>query len=326
MTPVVDCEATVNQAKDAPAISVVISTRNHAQYLGATLAAIESQTEADLELVIVDNASTDRTELVMAEFLEVTSRPVRYIRLTADHGPAVGRSTAMDHVRGRFVAFTDSDCVPSPAWLESAVAAFDAEAVGIVQGRTACLDQAPPLFSHYIDTPRFDSSFSTSNVVYRAAAISRHRFDPACGYWEDTDIGFRVRADGWSAAFAPDALVYHQVVPQSAIKWLLWPRRYANWPAKAARFPEFRRTLFLGLWVNPLHAAFDVALVGAVLLLFGRRRAGIALTIPYVVAFARTRGLRGRAPVVKAALYVLRDGVAFSSLVAGSIRSRSVVL
>jgi GT2 family glycosyltransferase len=206
------------------------------------------------------------------------------------------------------------------------VAAFASDEVGIVQGRTACLEAAPPLFSHYIETPRFDSSFSTSNVVYRAAALDRHRFDPACGYWEDTDIGFRVRADGWRAEFAPDALVYHQVVPQSLMKWLLWPRRFGNWPAKAARYPEFRRTLFLGVWVNPLHAAFDLALVGVVLMLSGRRRAGIALTIPYVIGFARARGLRGRAPVVKAALYVLRDGVAFSSLVAGSVRNRSVVL
>ena len=107
------------------------------------------------------------------------------------------------------------------------------------------------MFSHFIETRRFDSSFSTSNVVYRRAALDGHRFDAHCSYWEDTDLGFRVRNDGWDFAFADDALVYHQVVPQTAPAWLLWPRRYANWPAKTARYPEFRNTLFLRVWGRP---------------------------------------------------------------------------
>jgi hypothetical protein len=216
--------------------------------------------------------------------------------------------------------------VPSPKWLEAALVAFAVDEVGIVQGRTECAEPRAPLFSHFIETRRFDSSFSTSNVIYRRAALNGHRFDRSCTYWEDTDLGFRVRADGWQVEFARDALVYHQVVPQSALRWLLWPRRYSNWPAKAARYPEVRRTLFLGTFVDPVHACFDLAVVGLAVAALGRRRAGFALMVPYLVAFARTRSLKGRVPGVKAALYVVRDGVAFSALVAGSLRYRTVVL
>jgi glycosyltransferase involved in cell wall biosynthesis len=312
---------------ETPVVSVIVSTRNHAQYLGATLAAIEAQTYRELELVLVDNASTDETQTVVREFLARTTRPVTYLRFTSDHGPAVGRSAALERARGEFVAFTDSDCVPSPGWVAAAVAAFAAgEQVGIVQGRTECYEPTSPMFSHFIETLHFDSSFSTSNVIYRRAALDGHRFDGTCAYWEDTDLGFRVRNDGWDFAFADEALVYHQVVPQTALGWLLWPRRYANWPAKTARYPEFRNTLFLRVWVDPMHAWFDLALVGAVATAVGRRRLGLSLLVPYVVSFARTRGLRGRAPVVKAGLHVLRDGVAFSALIAGSVRHRSVVL
>ena len=60
----------------------------------------------------------------MRGFLARTTRPVTYLRLTADHGPAVGRSTALERVRGELVAFTDSDCVPSPGWLVAATDAF----------------------------------------------------------------------------------------------------------------------------------------------------------------------------------------------------------
>ena len=253
MTPSLALELSANDAPDAPAVSVVVSTRNHARYLGDTLDAIEAQSLHDLELVLVDNASSDETQTVVRDFLDRTTRPVTYLRFTADHGPAVGRSAALERVRGEFVAFTDSDCVPSAGWLDAAVRAFAArdEAVGIVQGRTECYEPTSPMFSHFIETRRFDSSFSTSNVVYRRAALDGHEFDRRCSYWEDTDLGFRVRADGWRVAFADDALVYHQVVPQTVLEWLLWPRRYANWPAKAARYPEFRRTLFLRVWVDP---------------------------------------------------------------------------
>ncbi len=326
MTPALALDVSVNASADAPTVSVVVSTRNHARYLGATLAAFAAQSRDDAELIVVDNASTDHTEPIVRAFLEQTTRPVTYLRFVSDQGAAVGRSVALDRVRGQFVAFTDSDCVPSEQWLQATIDAFAADEIGIVQGRTECLSASAPMFSHFIETHRFDSSFSTSNVTYRRTALNGHRFDRDCVYWEDTDLGFRVRADGWRATFAADAVVYHQVVPQSPLRWVLWPRRYRNWPSKAARYPEFRRTLFLGIWVQPLHACFDLALIGAAIAAGGRRRMGATLAVPYLVAFARSRGLRGRAPVAKAALYVTRDAVAFCSLLVGSVRNRTVVL
>jgi hypothetical protein len=84
--------------------------------------------------------------------------------------------------------------------------------------------------------------------------------------------------------------------------------------------------LFLRLWVRPLHACFDVAVAGALTAVVGRRRRALLLLVPYALAFAGARGLRGRAPVLKVLLYLARDVVALGSLVAGSIRYRRVVL
>jgi hypothetical protein len=61
-------------------------------------------------------------------------------------------------------------------------------------------------------------------------------------------------------------------------------------------------------------------------MMFGRRRLAVLLCIPYVVAFARARSVRGRAPLMKVVLHAARDGVASVSLLAGSIRYRRVVL
>ena len=182
-----------NQVEARPRVSVVVSTRNHARYLGDTLRGFEAQAFADADLVVVDNASTDDTQSVMTEFLARTTRPVRYVRFAADQGPANGRNHGLGLARGEYVAFTDSDCVPSPQWLRTALDAFTSAEIGIVQGRTECAGDNAPMFSHFIETRRFDGSFSTSNVVYRRRALGDHAFDRACAYWEDTDLGCRVR-------------------------------------------------------------------------------------------------------------------------------------
>lgn len=305
-------------------VSVVVSTRNRGDLLSDTVAAVEAQRGVDHELIVVDNASSDGTETLMRAIVARAAIPVTYVRLVHDVGPAEGRNVGLSEAAGSFLAFTDSDCIPATTWLAAALAGFASPTVGIVQGRTTGASASPPFFSHFIETPTLDGSFSTSNVVYRREALGEHRFDPACAYWEDTDLGWRVRGEGWDVAFAPDALVRHQAIEVGMLRWLLWPRRYSCWPAKARRYAGFRRHLFLGVWVRPIEASFQLALLG---LLVGRRwRGANLLVVPYVVLFARTRGLRGRVPPVKALLHVGRDAVATGTLVIASARHRSVVL
>jgi len=313
------------QRATAPLVSVVISTRNHAALLPNTIHAVLTQDMVDpIELIVVDNASTDETASVMRWALQWAPRPSTYVRLHRDLGAAGGRNVGIAFAHGAFIAFTDSDCTPSARWLRNALQGFADPQVGIVQGRTVPARTGTPLFEHHIETREIDGHFSTSNVVYRRQALDGRRFDPACWYWEDTDLGWRVRRSGWKSAFAGDAVVAHAVIPLSPLRWMLWPRRYANWPAKAARYPEFRRHLFLRTWVRPLHLLFDLALLGLVLARW--RPVGLLLTAPYAVAFARTRGLRGRFPPAKLGAYLAADIVSFCSLVAGSIRYRSLVL
>jgi len=318
---------TVNHQDLHPKVSVVVATHNHGRYLGDALEGIAAQEAVDIELILVDDASTDDTERVVREFAAHTDIRFTYVRLPRHGGKAVARNRGIDLAGGEFCAFTDADCVPDPRWVVRATERFDRRpALGMVQGRTECREQHPEMFSHFIETLRFDGSYSTSNIVYRRSAIGGHRFDSSRSYWEDTELGFQVRSDGWEVDFARDALVYHQVVPQSVATWLMWPKRYANYPAKVARYPEFRRTLFLKTWVRPLHACFDLAVGGVLALLFGRRRLAVLMCTPYAVAFTCARGVGGRAPLIKVILHLARDVVASGSLLAGSIRYRRVVL
>jgi GT2 family glycosyltransferase len=228
------------------------------------------------------------------------------------------------NARGKVVAFTDSDCVPTRDWLSSLVRRFT-ESVGVVQGRTlAHPAQSQPLFNHFIETLDFDGSYSTSNVAYlKEAVVGSGGFDPGCSYWEDVDMGWRVHRAGWRAVFAPDALVYHQVIRLSATGWLLNAWRYHVWPAKAARYPEFGQYLFCRVWSNPLHPLFQAFVVG--IALGARRRPFLLLTLPYLL-FPFRRRLIGRQPLLRATAHLVRDGVALAALVTGSVRFRRLVL
>ncbi|HZQ49654.1 MAG TPA: glycosyltransferase family A protein [Candidatus Dormibacteraeota bacterium] len=320
----------------APLVSVVVSTRNHARTLQNTIDGVMRQDiQAPIELIIVDDASTDPTPAVLRENVARAPRPLVYARLPRQQGPAGGRNAGLNLARGRFIAFTDSDCTPEPQWLRKAVEGFAEAGVGIVQGRTEAASDRPPFFAHYIVTTKLDGSYSTSNVIYRREALGDLRFDPACTYnhngrpdsrffWEDVDLGWRVLATGWSARFAEEAVVRHEVIPLRPRQWVMWPEHYALMPAKVARFPGFRRHLFLRTWVSPLNFWFDVALLGVIAAPF--LPLTLLLVLPYGVEFIRNRGIGGSFPPAKVAMYLAWDAVALWSLAGSSLRNRALVL
>ncbi len=309
----------------APRASVIVPTHDRRNLVLQALEAIAAQQDVAFEVIVVDDASSDGTfDAVVARAAEL-GLAGRIVRLGHCGGPAGARNAGLLHARGEIAAFTDSDCLPDAGWLAAGIAAI-APGIDLVQGRTEAPPGARiPFFNHFIETKRLDGHYSTSNLFYRReAVIAAGGFDGRCDYWEDTDLGYRVRRLGGGERFEPAAVVYHQVMPLSPLAWVGWPRRLGNWPAKAARYPEFRRHLVLRLWADPLLALFELGLVGIALARW--RRWSLALTLPYLAAFARQRRPGGRWPLVKVLAYVAWDTVALGALLAGSIRHRSLVL
>jgi GT2 family glycosyltransferase len=309
-------------------VSVIVPTRNREGLLADTIAGLFQQRLGShrFEIIIVDNASQDGTSAMLREAADASPTPFRAIRLATDSGPAVARNVGVLEARGGIIAFTDSDCVPTHDWLRGCLDALKDPEVGVVQGMTLpSPGQDQPLFNHFIETKRFDGSFSTSNVAYRRAAVEEAGgFDPECIYWEDVDLGWRVSRLGWKSVFAEGALVHHQVLRVSAWQWLTHARQFYNWPAKAARYPEFRQGLFLGVWVQPWHAVFQAAVLGVVL--GTRRREFLLLAVPYLVMSPLRRRPTGRWPALKLLAHFTRDAISSAATVAGSIRFRSPVL
>jgi glycosyltransferase involved in cell wall biosynthesis len=92
----------------AVSVSVVIPAYNAEQYIRAAIQSAQAQTLPDIEIVVIDDASTDRTPSVVQELARRDAR-VRYSRMATNSGPAASRNQGLTLARGEWIALLDAD-------------------------------------------------------------------------------------------------------------------------------------------------------------------------------------------------------------------------
>ena len=89
-------------------VSVITASYNCAKFIEESIKSVLNQTYDNLELIIVDDCSTDNTEEIVNEYIKKDSR-IKFYRLNNNSGAAVARNKGLDEATGRFIAFLDSD-------------------------------------------------------------------------------------------------------------------------------------------------------------------------------------------------------------------------
>ncbi|HEY2324319.1 MAG TPA: glycosyltransferase family A protein, partial [Thermoanaerobaculia bacterium] len=107
-------------------VSVVIPSYNYARYLGEAIDSALAQTLPPLEVIVVDDGSTDETSEVLATYAD----RIRVLR-QKNSGVAVARNSGIAAAHGEYVAFLDADDIWLPRKLELQMARFD-ESIGLV--------------------------------------------------------------------------------------------------------------------------------------------------------------------------------------------------
>lgn len=101
-----------------PTVSVVVPAYNRARVLPRAIESVLDQTLSDVEVIVVDDASTDDTAEVVQRF---DDERVCYVRHDENRGGSAARNTGIDHTDGEFVAFLDSDDAFHPTKLQRQV-------------------------------------------------------------------------------------------------------------------------------------------------------------------------------------------------------------
>jgi glycosyltransferase involved in cell wall biosynthesis len=129
----------------APLISAIICTHNREEYLGAAIDSLLAQTLDNYEIIVVDNASTDRTAEIAKARVNHTSgtasgtAQVRYI-YEPKLGLSVARNRGSSEAKGAILAYLDDDAEASVGWLAELVAVFEQnERVAIAGGKVTLI-------------------------------------------------------------------------------------------------------------------------------------------------------------------------------------------
>ena len=202
-------------------VSVVIPTFNRAYCIETSIRSVLQQTHGDLEVIVVDDGSTDDTQEVVKQ---IGDSRVRYVR-QSNAGACVARNHGVDLAKGDIVAFQDSDDLWLPTKLEKQVAALQATgadystcrmsvrlrgmadddpAVQIVPPQDLCetdMNLASLMEKNYV---------STQMLVGKKTVFLAERFDPKMPRMQDWDLALRLMPK-YTLAFVDEVLVVHIV-------------------------------------------------------------------------------------------------------------------
>jgi glycosyltransferase involved in cell wall biosynthesis len=125
-----------------PTVSVVIPTYNAARYVGAAVDSVLGQTFRDVEILVVDDGSTDGTRALLSRY----GTAIRYLR-QENGGVSAARNRGIQESRGRYVGFLDADDTWFPEKLDRQIAALESSSLhrACYSAHVICSEALTPL-------------------------------------------------------------------------------------------------------------------------------------------------------------------------------------
>lgn len=227
-------------------VSLILPVLNGERTLKACLDSVFAQDFplARLEVIVVDNGSSDRTKEIINAF------PVKYVFLAKPSIPAA-RNAGIQAARGEIIAFTDCDCVLEENWLARIVEAFDAEKVGAVGGKILTFPSRNAV-AQYIDRKKYKSQYgqqdsidyfipwiATGNAAFRRSILEKlGGFDTAFTRQSDVDLTTRIVLAGYEIKYCETAIIFHQERKSVSA---LWKWRYQQGKSVPKLFFKYRK-------------------------------------------------------------------------------------
>jgi glycosyltransferase involved in cell wall biosynthesis len=188
-----------------PSFSVVIPSYNSTRSLPLTLASVQPGDGVDVEVIVVDDGSTDDCELLYAE---IAATGVRVIRNTINRGPGHARNLGARETHGDWLLFLDSDDTLLPGAFES-FASVAGPSVGLIEGSSQ-VDNIPGVRRSFL---------AGSFVIRRDLFNAVGGYDEELRYSENSELSWRLEKAlapmGLERRIIDDAVVSRRGVGES---------------------------------------------------------------------------------------------------------------
>jgi len=207
-----------------PNVSVLIAAFNEEVGIVRTLQSIVDNGYDNLEIVVINDGSTDNTDTEISNWLVQHNQLDTGIAIIYDRLQNGGKAKALNHAltyaSGEIVITIDADSIVTPGSIEAMVAPFKSPTVGAVAGNII-VDKRKTLLSwvqqlEYLigfTLKRADSMWGCVHIIGGAAAAYRMSIIRKVGNFddqlitEDIDMSFKILSAGYKTRFAPNAVV-----------------------------------------------------------------------------------------------------------------------
>ena len=192
-----------------PIVSINICARNEELYIKDCLDSLLSQTFNDFEIIIVNDASSDRTLEIINEFQDDR---IKCITNKECLGIAKSRNKAIMHSKGKYIFCTDADCTVNKTWIKEGLSCFEANYIGVEGSLIYVSENYQPTFSTGFMENRTGKHFMTGNVAYTKEIIEAvGGFNENLSSFVDRDLGLKVTQLG-KVVFNKKMIVLHPLV------------------------------------------------------------------------------------------------------------------
>ncbi len=210
--------------KDDAFISVIVVTKNEEKNISKCLGSllVQDYPKDKYEVIVVDGDSTDRTQEICRRY------PIRLI-IVKKSGISYQRNKGVKVAKGKYVAFTDADCIVEKTWLRKLIEQIEGnnKRVVAVGGPNLVFNDDPPLSkvigytqetllgsggspqSYKITKPTYVNSISNCNILYKKEIVAKEKYDETLSVGDDCELNFRLRQKGYEFLYLPDIVVWH---------------------------------------------------------------------------------------------------------------------
>lgn len=266
--------------ESSPLVSIVIPIYNSSKYLKKCIESIKNQSYKNLEIILVDDGSTDDSPKIIQEYAKKDSRII--IISQKNTGQSSARNAGIKKATGEYISFIDSDDEIDLSFIENLLLAFDSSVSLSVCGmhykrlkqKTAADVYINPLRSrrkkeskkaYILYLLAVDGRmYSSVNKLYHTDIVKKLKFDISLNFAEDTKfvLDYLKKAEGEISFVLKPLYIYNfgtvdSTINKTAINWRNWQTSYTN----LKKWLGTHSTIKEKFWLHTVHLRWRISFV-----------------------------------------------------------------